>query len=60
MSRSLRLPNAIHNERDASGEQAAAHERCAKVHQNIGAPSWLSAFPQIPNPALHHQDGKGQ
>ena len=60
MSRSLRLPNAIHDERDASGEQATAQERRAKVHQDIGAPSRLSPFPQIPNPTLHHQDGKGQ
>lgn len=60
MSRSLRLPNTIHDERDASGEQAAAHERRAKVHQDIGAPSRLSPLPQIPNPTLHHQDGKGQ
>jgi hypothetical protein len=54
------LPNAIHDERDASSEQAATHERRAKVHQDIGVPSRLSPFPQIPNPTLHHQDGKGQ
>jgi hypothetical protein len=60
MSHSLRLPKTIHDERNASGEQAAAHEGRAKVHQDIGAPRWLSPFPQIPNPALHHQDGKGQ
>lgn len=60
MSRSLRLPNAIHDERDASGEQAAAHECRAKVHQDIGAPSRLSPLPQISDPALYHQDGKGQ
>ena len=56
----LRLPKTIHDQCDASGEQATAHERRAKIHEHIGASRRLSPLPQISDPALHHQDGESQ
>ena len=59
MPYSLRLSKAVHDQRHASGEQAAADERGAEVDEDIGITGRLSPLPQIAYTALNHEDGQG-